>query len=488
MQPGDWDVEFPGKEAEDGGDGSRSTLTWIAAVAVLIVIGAGLASLAIWLSDSPDPPAAVPEVESPTTPAPIPEIEVPATPAPTVQLPEVAELDEVVDDEVSFGRINVALADGTELFMRLPGISDDSEVSLWDQTQFVVDGLAVSVHFESCTNRGYDAPSPNERGQHLQLPEPSIVVLCETYFPLSAVIFSGDDWRPDELEQLDLWLLAMGPDLEATTASLRRHRGPLQAGDLVLFSEGYQDGRITAIERNSGDLAWEQPTEEAMSLLASTDDVVLVAPSKDTVIAIDATNGVERWRTQFGKSASVTGAGAIGEGEWLVTYEFLNEGDPSPPLLARLDALGMTMWAATGREGTDWQHGTPIVSADRIFVRDAPHEWANAGRASVTAYNVESGDLLWRTELDSTSSGLYSDNLAISRNSGSFLIATIPEKDQIIRLDATTGEIEWTAEKPPGRILSVSDVTIRLGTSLSNDQYDVNPANGLLRGLLRPAG
>ena len=190
MQPGDWEEESPGQEAEPGGGRTRSNLIWVTAVAILLVVVAGLVALAAWLTDSPDSTPARPEVEAPVTQVPSPATEIPATPTAAALLTDRGEPSELYD-ESDFGPINVTLADGTELFMRLPGISDNAEVALWDETQFVVGGLSVSINFEPCTNRGFDAASPNERAQHYQLPEPSILILCETYFPLQAVIFSG---------------------------------------------------------------------------------------------------------------------------------------------------------------------------------------------------------------------------------------------------------------------------------------------------------
>ncbi|MYH72590.1 MAG: PQQ-like beta-propeller repeat protein [Acidimicrobiia bacterium] len=391
----------------------------------------------------------------------------------------------VLYDESDFGGINVTLADGTELFMRLPGISDDAEVSLWDETQFVVGGLSVSINFEPCTNRGFDAASPNERGQHYQLPEPSIVILCETYFPLQAAIFSGRDWQPEELEFLDLWLLAVGWELEQIHRDGQPHRGPLRAGEVVLFAPRFEGENLYAIDPETGYNAWFKWYGESLFLLAATDETAIVAPWNNSVIAVDATNGDERWRAEFGKYARVTRAVSLGRGEWLIAIEFTNEGDPSPPQLARLDAQGSVLWTAAGREGTDWAWDDPIVSDGRAFIRDVPHEWADAGRASVTAFDTETGDLLWRTELDSTSEGYPTRSLAIAQPSESFLIALILENELVVRLDPATGEFAWTGVKPPGRLLSVRDSTIRFGNSLSDSQYDVNPANGLLRGLVR---
>jgi len=101
------------------------------------------------------------------------------------------------------------------------------------------------------------------------------------------------------------------------------------------------------------------------------------------------------------------------------------------------------------------------------------------GRASVTAFDTESGELLWRTELDTTAEGYSSDSLVHSQGNSSFLIAIIHEKKQIVRLDASTGEIEWTAEKPPGRVISVRKSLIRFDTSRSQNQYAINARNGL---------
>lgn len=487
MQPGDWEIESPQHGAELSGSRTQRILIWATAVAVLLVIGAGLVALAIWLTDSSDAPAVSPDPEAPVADSPTPSAPIAATPTVVAEPTGGGESDEPHEDEVSFGRINVTLGDGTKLFMRLPGISDDSEVSLWDSTQFVVGGIAVSVYFESCTNRGYDAAYPNEVNQHLKLPDMSIVVLCEPHLdlPLSAVLFFGESRPPGDLRLIDMRLMEVGSDLKLHLSDPRSTHGPLPVGELVLFSPRFEQGDLSAFDSESGNSVWRRPVDESMDLLAASGDTALAALWKDSVIAIDTANGEERWRASFGRYARVTSATAIDEGDWLITYEYLNEGDPSPPRLARLDASGATQWTAAGREGTDWSWDIPIVSGGRIFLRDVPAAWADAGRVSVSAFDTETGDLLWRTELDSTSEGYSSDSLAISQDSGSFLVAALQEEEQIVRLDATTGQIQWTGVKPPGRILSVRDHAIRIGNSPSDYKYDINPDNGLLRGRVR---
>ncbi|WP_420620237.1 PQQ-binding-like beta-propeller repeat protein [Candidatus Poriferisocius sp.] len=487
MQPGDWEFESPQQEAELGGGRSQRVLIWATAVALLLVVGAGLVALAIWLTDSPDPPPASPDTEAPVAPTPTPSAPIAATPTVVAQPPGSGESSEFDEDEIPVGRINVTLGDGTKLFMRLPGISNDAEVSLWDSTQFVVGGIAVSVYFESCANRGYDSAYSNEVNQHLKVPDMSIVVLCEPHIdlPLSAVLFFGDSRLPGDLRLIDMRLMEVGSDLKLHLSDPRSTLGPLQVGDLVLFSPRFDQGDLSAFDAESGNRVWWRPVDDSMDLLAASDDTALAALWKDSVIAIDTANGEERWRASFGRYARVTSATATEEGDWLITYEYLNEGDPSPPGLARLDALGATQWTATGREGTDWSWDIPIVSDGRIFLRDVPAAWADAGRVSVSAFDTETGDLLWRTELNSTSEGYASDSLVISQDSGSFLVAALREEEQIVRLDATTGQIQWTGVKPPGRILSVRDSSIKIGNSPSGSRYDINPVNGLLRGFVR---
>lgn len=277
MQPGDWEEESPGQEAEPGGSLGRRTLIWVTAVSILLVIGAGLTALSIWLTDSPDSTPALPDVEAPVAQAPTPDGVSPVTPTANAVLSDRGE-PSVLYDESDFVPINITLADGTELFMRLPGISDDAEVALWDETQFVVGGLSVSINFKPCTNRGFDAAFPNERGQHLQLPEPSIVILCETYFPLQAVIFSGRDWQPEELLFLDLWLLKVGWELEQPYRDGHPHHGPLRAGELVLFAPRFAEGNLHAIDPETGYNAWFKWYGEPLFLLAATEETAIVAP------------------------------------------------------------------------------------------------------------------------------------------------------------------------------------------------------------------
>ena len=487
MQPGDWEVESPQQEAGLSGSRSQRILIWATAVAVLLVVVAGLVALAIWLTDSSDPPPASPDTEAPVADSPTPSAPTNATPTAVAEPTVGGESDAPLEDEVSFGRINVTLGDGTKLFMRLPGISDDAEVSLWDSTQFVVGGIAVSVYFEVCTSRENSDAFLNESGQHVRLPDPSIAVLCEPglELPLSAVLTSGETWRPGELDFVDMRLTEVGSDLKLHLSDPRSTHGPLRVGELVLFSPRFVEGGLSAFDAESGDSVWWKWVYESMDLLAASGDTALAASWKDSVIAIDTANGEERWRASFGRYARVTSATAIDDGDWLITYEYLNEGDPSPPGLARLDVSGATQWTAAGREGTDWSWDIPIVSDGRIFLRDVPAAWADAGRVSVSAFDTETGDLLWRTELDSTSEGYSSDSLAISQDSGSFLVAALLEEEQIIRLDAATGQIQWTGVKPPGRLLSVRDSSIKIGNSPSGSRYDINPVNGLLRGLVR---
>ena len=383
-----------------------------------------------------------------------------------------------------FSRFDVELADGTSLFVRLRDEKGDRARSYHHNDEFEVDGLSVSIHLDSCTSLGFGPIDRDKRGPRYVLHTSNVVAACPD-LPLTLLIESETAWQEDELGLLELRLLSVGSDL-AQIAQNRSYSlrvccsalGPIEASKRVIYSEGYEGGNITAIDPQTGDVEWETLIGERSFLLAATDESILAAPLKGSVIAIEPSTGMEQWRVEVGPHASVTSATAFGDGGWLFAYDFSNEGDTTPSHVARVDAHGSLIWTAKGHEGTEWLWHRPLLSEGRVFMRDYPYPWGDVDGTTVHAFSTETGKLLWRRELHPTLGRNINGLFALPQDSEAFLVASIPESGEIVRLATSTGRVEWSVKLPPSRIVAVTGDRIELFDLQSHDIFFIESSTG----------
>ena len=200
--------------------------------------------------------------------------------------------------------------------------------------------------------------------------------------------------------------------------------------DVVVVPSG---DRISALERSTGALRWEQPAARsrlAGGVLPDGSEVVLAATPRGELALFEAASGTRRIREMLPTPPSgaphVWLSGAAGVVAW--------SDDGSCCHLGGIDLETGTMrWQAkiTHRSTVPVVHRGVVVVA--TYTRAS-----STGRA--TAYDAETGDIRWETPVEGTfGTGLSGD--AAGRD-----VVVANAEGSVIALDVATGRLRWTSE------------------------------------------
>ena len=210
--------------------------------------------------------------------------------------------------------------------------------------------------------------------------------------------------------------------------------GGIAAGDGKLFvSTGY--GTLWAFDLESGARIWEQSLlGTGNSQPAYRDGIVYLVSNDATTWAVNAKNGRVRW--QIDGLADVNNAtGTTGPA---VSKKYVVFGFGSGEVQTAFRKGGLVLWSSTlagGRAGLSLSTiedigTTPVISEGRVFAANS------TGR--IVALNLDSGKRLW--------SAPYGAKSLIWPAGGSVFF--VSDLNQLIRLDARSGEVIWTKELP----------------------------------------
>ena len=165
------------------------------------------------------------------------------------------------------------------------------------------------------------------------------------------------------------------PEEESLTAVIKS--SPLVGEDLVYFGGG--DGKLYAITKDKGTLAWNFTTKGIMnSSPVLMDGVIYVGSSDDHLYALDAKTGEPRWpggfqvRDDVSTSPAVVGGLVYFLSSDMILYAAHTSGGRGPK------------WAV--RVGSWSRSATPIVSENTVYL---------AAGNTMQAYQAKSGRLKW---------------------------------------------------------------------------------------------
>src|SRR5919106_3724939 len=191
------------------------------------------------------------------------------------------------------------------------------------------------------------------------------------------------------------------------------------AGDAVLTANGFGSdgtaaetgrcpgctGRITALDRATGEILWSAELGEDAWLQGVTGDIVIANTRRDRIVGLDAADGVVRWEISLAeigldgygavRSAVVEPRSAIGLSVWN------NVDDTRPPVVLGVDtSTGDVAWSTPLVEGTQINWGTPPVrDGETVFLSTLGYP----GNAEVNnvAHLIElaGGDVRWVADL-----------------------------------------------------------------------------------------
>ena len=207
---------------------------------------------------------------------------------------------------------------------------------------------------------------------------------------------------------------------------------PVGAGDTLFL--GAQDGRLLALNRQSGCVRWslalDVPIRTALSLERTPDGIntLFFANELGTVFAVDASKGTLRWKASAKTHplSIVSGSMAYHEGRLFVpisSFEVAVAGSPKHEC-CRAHGGVMALDAQTGEK--IWNYATTANAEKTTVNSDGVQMWGPSG---ATVWN--------RPTVDAKRGLLY---FGTGENASSPATAT---SDAIIAVDLNTGEQRW---------------------------------------------
>jgi outer membrane protein assembly factor BamB len=147
-------------------------------------------------------------------------------------------------------------------------------------------------------------------------------------------------------------------------------------GDAGLGPEGV--GRVTALDRETGNVRWTAELGEDAWLQGVAGDIVVANTQHERIAGLDAATGAVRWAISL-PELGLDGYGAVRSAvaapRSAIGLSANFEGDVRPPVILGLDtASGELAWTTPLAEGTDLTWGTPSVrDGETVFLSTLSH-------------------------------------------------------------------------------------------------------------------
>lgn len=245
--------------------------------------------------------------------------------------------------------------------------------------------------------------------------------------------------------------------------------GLATGGGAVYVSSGF--GKLTALDAATGAIRWQQDIDAVGNGTPVYDRGVVYIVSGDSVAwALDAENGRIRWQISSapvensmlgGPAPAVTDSYVIlpfGTGE--ITAAFRNGG------LRRWETYVAGRREGLARANVFAVSGDPMVVGDRVYAGTL------SGRLS--AMELGNGEVIWTAKEGPLS--------AVNVIGGSVFL--VSDRNELLRLDAATGERIWGVELPfftKDRARRQNEVFAHYGPVMAGGQLVLASNDGLLR-------
>lgn len=246
--------------------------------------------------------------------------------------------------------------------------------------------------------------------------------------------------------------------------------GGLAFGDgLVIAATGF--GELFAIEPTSGEIKWRQKLEAPITSSPTVANGLVYVVSRDSrAWAISTNEGRIKWQLPGTPSQAVINGGAgVAITDRLAVFPF-----GSGEMTSALKKSGIRVWGSSvagQRRGRAYSNisdvtGDPVVSGNKIFA-------SNQGGRTV-ALDIGSGERLWTAKEGALAPVWPADDSV-------FLVS---DQDNLIRLDAETGDVIWSEELPyfrNKRIKRRQNIYAHHGPILAGGRLMVASDDGLIR-------
>ncbi len=265
---------------------------------------------------------------------------------------------------------------------------------------------------------------------------PGLIVL--TLALASCGLFGDEEEElvPKELVKFDsklklkrLWSTKIGGDAEFLLVGLR----PAGNGDLIFAAS--QDGKVAALDPESGKRRWKTDLEIELSAGPGVGDGFVAVASKDgLVIALDANSGTESWRSFV---AGEILAQPVVQGDFVIIQTIDN----------RLIALEKF----DGRQRWELEQTTPLLTmrgaSSPMLIGSSIIAGFDNGR--LVAVNIDSGDVEWDSMLSLPSGRSDLDRLADIDGAIAVVgqdIYAAGYQGRLASIAAESGQLLWSRE------------------------------------------
>ncbi len=267
--------------------------------------------------------------------------------------------------------------------------------------------------------------------------------------------------------------VGMGESFGATSGRLA-----VAWGDGIFAAEGFGSGggdavgRISGLERASGEVRWTARLGGPAFLQGATGGVVIANTQYEKIVGLDADDGTVRWEISL-SALGLDGYGAvtsaIAEPLSAIGLSANGEGDVRPPVVLGVNtSTGAVTWRTPLVEGTDLEWGTPPVNdGQTVFLSTLSH--AGSARENVAhLLDVADGSVRWMAG----TGGGQSFHFFPAVINGPYV--HLPGYPELVTVDRADGSRRWSRPGPVGALVGDRLWVAGSGGSLA----EVDPGTG----------
>ncbi|RRJ33441.1 outer membrane protein assembly factor BamB family protein [Halocatena pleomorpha] len=240
-------------------------------------------------------------------------------------------------------------------------------------------------------------------------------IYLSTYDKLLAVDAETGErqWQTNRLGTLP-WTDGLHPWNDGT---LSIRAPPALSNDRLFIVSGTTRTVLYAIDPADGSPLWGYETNFSPDETLVTDTTVYFSSLGEPLVAVDATAGLERWKTEAG-----TGVHPQAYAQGYVVGPVLGQDGQFGAVEA---SSGSVEWTRD-IDNSDLSRG-PCITNDTVY----------CGVGTLCALNVDNGSIRWRRTVAEPDFDLR------PVSDGSTVYLTLSGRDQVLALDGQTGDVQW---------------------------------------------
>ncbi|MUK90198.1 S8 family serine peptidase [Ornithinibacillus sp. L9] len=218
---------------------------------------------------------------------------------------------------------------------------------------------------------------------------------------------------------------------ETTTGNLPIYETPLyENGSLYLTSSTDDETVVSALDAETGDTIWTTSinSDSYFGAALAGDQLILGSVEGSTLYALSKQDGSEQWTFEISRGGFASHPAVVGDTIYAFSTDFGNNGS-----LWAIDAnSGEEVWSASGIGDT--QAASPVVYDDVVVV-------SSASNPSLKGFDRQTGELIWENRYVTTSV----NNGAVSSNGMLFMVDST---GALKAIDVFSGQIrgQWTLD------------------------------------------